>query len=298
MDLDAIAVFVKVVETGSFSGAARLLKMPKTTVSAKVAALEKRLGVILIHRTTRKLFVTEAGEQYFRHCANAVREIELGESALQATQAAPSGLLKVTAPVDFGHTLLPKIVHAYLEQYPGTSVELLLVNRTVDLVGEGVDLAIRAGRLKDSSLIAKRFFAIETNLWASPSYLAEAGIPRRPSELAQHRLVALSSMKTTTLTKGKQSAEVAVHSRVVTDDFEVVKAMIALGEGIGWLPDFHITDAASTGELVQVLPEWKTEVAGGFNFVYPGSRYASPKVQAFIGTALGLMGEGGHMVAS
>lgn len=291
MDLDAIAVFVKVVETGSFSGAARLLKMPKTTVSAKVAALEKRLGVILIHRTTRKLSVTEAGEQYFGHCANAVREIELGESALQATQAGPSGLLKVTAPVDFGHTLLPNIVHAYLQRYPGTSVELQLTSRTVDLVGEGVDLAIRAGRLKDSSLIARRFFAIETKLWAAKSYLADAGVPQQPSELARHRLVALSSMKTVMLTRGRKSAEVAVSSRVVTDDFEVVKAMIALGEGIGWLPDFHIKGAPAGGELVQVMPDWKTEVAGGFNFVYPGSRYASPKVQAFIATALALMGE-------
>jgi DNA-binding transcriptional LysR family regulator len=297
MDLDAIAVFVKVVETGSFSGAARLLKMPKTTVSAKVAALEKRLGVILIHRTTRKLFVTEAGEQYFHHCANAVREIELGESALQYSQGVPSGLLKVTAPVDFGHTLLPKIVHAYLEKYPGTSVELLLVNRTVDLVGEGVDLAIRAGRLKDSSLIAKRFFAIETNLWAAPAYLAEAGTPRQPSDLARHRLLALSSMTSTTLGKGKQSVAIAINSRVLTDDFEVVKAMIMLGAGIGWLPDFHITDAQAAGTLVQVLPEWKTEVAGGFNFVYPGSRYASPKVQAFIATAVELMGEGGPAAA-
>ncbi len=292
MDLDAIAVFVKVVETGSFSGAARQLSMPKTTVSAKVAALEKRLGAILIHRTTRKLSVTEAGEQYFHHCANAVREIELGESALQATQAAPSGLLRVTAPVDFGHTLLPRIVHTYLDTYAGTSIELLLSNRTVDLVGEGVDLAIRAGRLKDSSLIARRFFGIETNLWATPAYLAKAGLPQKPSDLAGHRVLALQSLKSTTLTKGGASAEVVASSRVVTGDYEVIKAMILLGEGIGWLPDFHVRDVAAKGELVQVLKDWKTEMGGGFNFVYPGSRYASPKVQGFIATALALMGEG------
>ena len=147
MDLDAIAVFVKVVEAGNFASAARLLNMPKTTVSAKVAALEKRLGTILIQRTTRKLYVTQAGEQYYRHCATAVREIALGEAALMATHNTPSGVLKLTAPVDLGHTLLPKIVHAYLERYPGTRVELLLSNRMADLVGEGIDLAIRAGRL-------------------------------------------------------------------------------------------------------------------------------------------------------
>ena len=285
MDLDAIAVFVKVVEAGSFAGAARLLKMPKTTVSAKVAALEKRLGAILIQRTTRKLYVTEAGEQYFRHCANAVREIELGESALLASQNIPTGLLKVTAPIDLGHTLLPKIVHAYLERYPGTSVELLLSNRKSDLVGEGIDLAIRAGRLEDSSLIARRFMPIAIALWASPAYLAKAGTPKHPRELAQHRLVSLSSMRTSHLSKGKESVQVAIDSRVITDDFEAVKAMVLAGEGIGWLPDFIM----APGTLVPVLPGWATEDTGGFSFVYPGKKYASPKVQAFIATALSLV---------
>ncbi len=286
MDLDAIAVFVKVVEAGSFAGAARLLKMPKTTVSAKVAALEKRLGTILIQRTTRKLHVTEAGERYFRHCANAVREIELGESALLATQNTPTGLLKLTSPIDLGHTLLPKIVHAYLEQYPGTSVELVLASRIADLVGEGIDLAIRAGRLEDSSLIAKPFMPITINLWSSPGYLASAGSPAHPRELRKHRLIALSSMAAPHLTNGKSSVQVAVTSRVVTDDFEAVKAMVMAGEGIGWLPDFLVADAAASGALIPVLPNWKAEGIGGFSFVYPGKKYASPKVQAFMATAL------------
>ncbi len=289
MDLDAIAVFVKVVEVGSFSGAARLLKMPKTTVSAKVAALEKRLGAILIQRTTRKLFVTEAGEQYFRHCANAVREIELGESALLAAQNTPTGVLKVTSPIDLGHTLLPRIVHAYLEQYPGTSVEMVLSNRISDLVGEGIDLAIRAGRLEDSSMIARRFMPITIKLWASPAYLAVAGAPAHPRELAKHRLLALSSMRTSHLTNGKSTVPVAIASRVATDDFETVKALLIAGEGIGWLPDFIIADAVSAGALAPVLPAWMMENVGDFSFVYPGKKYASPKVQAFIATALRLV---------
>jgi DNA-binding transcriptional LysR family regulator len=149
-NLDAIPVFVKVVEAGSFSAAARLLNMPKTTVSAKIAALEKRLALKLIQRTTRKLHVTEAGMKYFRHCANAIRELELGEAALQSAQSEPTGLLRVTAAVDIGHVVLPRITRAYLARYPGTSVELLISNRIVDLIGEGIDLAIRAGTLKDS----------------------------------------------------------------------------------------------------------------------------------------------------
>ena len=168
--MDAITVFVKVVEAGSFSVAARrLVGMPKTTVSAKVAGLEKRLGVQLIQRTTRKLRMTEAGETYFHHCAIAIREVELGEAALQSAKKEPSGVLKVTASVELGHALLPRLARAYAAKYPDVSLELIITNRIVDLVGEGVDLAIRwALALKDSSLIARRFFETRSNLWASP----------------------------------------------------------------------------------------------------------------------------------
>ena len=174
--MDAIAVFVKVVEAGSFSAAARRLGLPKTTVSAKVAGLEKRLGVLLIQRTTRQLRMTEAGEKYFHHCAIATREVELGEAALQSAKDKPCGVLKVTAPVDFGRAVLPRIVRAYAAKYPDVSVELMVTNRIVDVVEEGVDLAIRwAGALKDSSLIARRFIETRSNLWASPKYLKALG---------------------------------------------------------------------------------------------------------------------------
>ena len=164
--MDEILVFVKVVEGGSFSAAARRLGMPKTTVSAKVAGLERRLGVNLIQRTTRKLRMTEAGEQYFHHCAIAIREVELGEAALQSAKGKPSGVLKITAPVDLGHTILPRIARAYAAKYPDVSLELIVTNRTVDLVGEGVDLAIRSETvLKDSSLIARRFFEPRNRSW-------------------------------------------------------------------------------------------------------------------------------------
>src|SRR5262245_13474196 len=182
--MDAIAVFVKVVEAGSFSAAARRLGLPKTTVSAKVAALEKRLGVRLIQRTTRKLHITEAGETYFRHCAIAIREVELGEAALQSAKEKPGGILKVTISVDLGHALLPRIAQAYAAQYPDVSLELILTNRVVDLVEEGVDLAIRwGGALKDSSLIARRFIETRSALWASPKYMKRFGKLSHPRDL-------------------------------------------------------------------------------------------------------------------
>ncbi len=289
MSLDAIAVFVKVVQAGSFSEAARQLGMPKTTVSAKVATLEKRLGVNLIRRTTRKLFVTEAGEAYFRHCANAMREVELGEAALLSSKSIPSGLLRVTAPVDIGHAILPRIAHAYLDKHPGTRIEMIISNRIVDLVGEGIDLAIRAAALKDSSLIAKRFMQVNAGLWASPAYLAEHGTPSHPRDLAGFRIVTYRGMKTLHLSKGKQELQLPISGRVTADDLETIRGLLIHEEGIGWLPYFLADEAAASGLLVPVLPQWKCKPEEGIYFVYPGQKYATPNVKAFVSTALDVL---------
>jgi DNA-binding transcriptional LysR family regulator len=288
--MEAIAVFVKVVETGSFSAAARRLGMPKTTVSAKVAGLEKRLGVRLIERTTRKLRMTEAGEKYFRHCEIAIREVELGEAALQSAKERPYGVLKVTASVDLGHALLPRIARAYTAKYPDVSLDLILTNRVVDLVGEGVDLAIRwADALKDSSLIARRFIDTSSSLWASPNYLKKFGKPTHPRDLANAAFVTHPILKgAVLLTNGKSDFKVQMNGRVQADDGEIMKALVVLGEGIAWLPDYLTADAAKAGKLVQVLSHWrpKQQQRGTLYFVYAGRRYASPKVEAFIQIAL------------
>ena len=287
MSLDDIAVFVKVVETGSFSAAARRLGSPKATVSAKVARLEKRLGLSLIQRTTRKLRVTDAGQQYFRHCAAAIREVEVAEAALQSTSGKPSGVLKVTAPVDLGHTLLPRLVHAYAAKYPDVSIELLVTNRVIDLVGEGIDLAIRPGQtLKDSSLIAQRFFEMETNLWASPHYLQRLGGLNHPRDLQRARLLGFSARSSVVLTNGKSDVEVTLAGQIRADDFETIKGLVLLGEGIAWLPDFLAEDAARAGTLVPAVSQWRPKERGAFYFVYVGRKYGLPKVQAFIETAL------------
>jgi DNA-binding transcriptional LysR family regulator len=289
LSLDDIAVFVRVIETGSFSAAARRLGMPKATVSAKVARLEKRLGLTLIQRTTRKLRLTEAGEHYFRHSAEAIREVEMAEAALQATSGKPSGVLKVTAPVDLGHTLLPRIVHAYAAKYPDVAIELLVTNRVVDLVGEGIDLAIRPSQaLKDSSLIAQRFFEMGSNLWASPGYLQRLGTPTHPRDLKKARFVGFSARSAIMLTNGKSDMEISIAGPIRVDDFETIEALLLLGEGIAWLPDFLAEEAARAGKLVPVLPHWRPKERGAFYFVYLGRQYRLPKVQAFIQTALAL----------
>lgn len=289
-NIGAVTVFVKVVEAGSFSAAARRLDMPKTTVSAKVAGLEKRLGVRLIQRTTRKLRMTEAGENYFRHCEIAVREVELGEAALQSAKQRPYGVLKLTASVDLGHALLPRIAQAYTAKYPDVSLDLILTNRIVDLVGEGVDLAIRwADALKDSSLIARRFTDTSSGLWTSPSYLKRFGRATHPRDLANAAFVTHPILKgSVLLTNGKSDFKVQMKGRIQVDDGEIMKALIVGGEGIAWLPDYLAADAAKASKLVQVLPHWrpKQQQRGTLYFVYPGRRYTSPKVEAFIQTAL------------
>ena len=261
--------------------------MPKATVSARVARLEKRLGLSLIQRTTRKLRVTDAGEQYFRHCAEAIREVEVAEAALQSTSGKPSGVLKVTAPVDLGHTLLPRIVHAYAARYPDIAIELLVTNRVVDLVGEGIDLAIRPGQvLKDSSLIAQRFFGMQSNLWTSPRYLERLGTVTHPRELKAASILGFLARNSIVLTNGKSDVEVSIAGRIRADDFETIKALLLLGEGIAWLPDFLAAEAAQAGALVPVLPQWAPKEQGAFYFVYAGRKYGLPKVQAFMETAL------------
>jgi DNA-binding transcriptional LysR family regulator len=287
--MDAVTVFVRVVEAGSFAAAAKRLGMPKTTVSAKVAGLERRLGVNLIQRTTRKLRMTDVGEKYYHHCAIATREVELGEAALQSAKEKPSGVLKVTAPVDLGHALLPRIARAYTAKYPDVSLEATLTNRVVDLVEEGVDLAIRwGGALKDSSLIARRFVETSSNLWASTKYLKGLGKPVHPRDLANAAFLAHPVLKRVMLTNGKSDFELLLSGRVYVDDLEVIAAMLVLGDGIAWLPDFLVRSAVEDGKLVPALSQWRPKKYQNWTyyFVYPGRRYILPKVESFIQTAL------------
>lgn len=288
MDIDAISVFVKVVESGSFSGAARLLRMPKTTVSAKVAGLEKRLGVTLIQRTTRRLHITEAGQTYFRHCAAAIKEIELGESSLLASRDHPNGLIRITAPIDIGHSLLPRFVSEYIRIYPDVQVELIVTNRVVDLVGEGIDLAIRVGDLKDSTLVAKKFFEVNFEFCATPDYIAKFGIPKDPTDISNYQVLMHPVMrsKPIELTDGKSTQTIYTHARVGADEIETIKELTLLHMGIGWLPAFLVDEEIKAKTLIRVLPRWKMPTQGNYSFVYPGQRYSSPNVKAFIELAM------------
>jgi DNA-binding transcriptional LysR family regulator len=277
MELDGIAIFVKVVQAGSFSGAARLLGMPNTTVSAKVARLEKRLGVTLIQRTTRKLNITPAGQAYFERCARGLEEIEAAEAEVSLSAAEPRGLLRITAPGDVAMGMLPPIVGRFLARFPRTRVEVLVANRVIDLLAEGVHLAIRAARLRDSTLVARRFVPFSGGLWASRAYLGRRGTPRTPADLEAHDCLVFPrfSAQPLRLSDGRGRAEVRFTGRLAVDDPQTLRNFVLQGEGIGTLPDY----LARATPLVRVLPKW-TWTSGAL----------SANVRAFIDTALIVQG--------
>ncbi|KYG70626.1 hypothetical protein AZI85_01440 [Bdellovibrio bacteriovorus] len=286
MNLDGIDVFVKVVQAGSFTAAAKLLNMPTTTVSGKVAQLERRLGVTLLQRTTRKLNLTQAGSKFFSRCVKALEEVEAGESELTAIKAEPQGLLKITTVADLGHSLMPDLIRGYLKKYPQMKVELILTTRVVDLIGEGIDLALRTGNLEDSTLIAKKFYNDELGLWASPAYLKKNGIPKAVKDLKKHQFIKFSSSPRLFKTMSDKDAEkLVMPSRIFVDDMETMKAFVLGGDGIGTLPGTLADKEEKAGKIVRVLPGWRWGAAN-FYFVYPPQRFVSLKVQTFIEHAL------------
>ncbi len=283
MNLDGIDVFVKVIQAGSFSGAAKLLKMPVTTVSGKVAALEKRLGTTLIHRTTRKLSLTQSGTAFFHRCVKALDEISAGENEIENVKSEPEGLLKITTVADIGHTLLPSIISGYLKKYPKMKVELILTSRIVDLVSEGVDLAIRIGKLKDSTMMSKQYRESKGCLWATPGYIKKYGMPTHPRELKKHNFIKFeNSFNPLKLTNGKEIIEVVLDGRVSVDDMQAAKTFTLQGEGIGLVSNFLCESEEANGKLIRILPAWSWANFSILTFVYPPQRFVSPKVQSFI----------------
>lgn len=283
MDLNEISVFLQVVQTGSFTQAARKLGMPNSTVSSKVSSLERRLGVTLIQRTTRRLQVTPAGQAYFKRCIQGLEEIQAAELEIASIQGEPQGLLRLTAPVELGSEVLPDLISGFIKKYPKVSVEVLLSDRRIDLLAESVDLAIRAGELKDSSLIAKKLGSAYFAPFASPKYLKARGPLKHPRELRAHECVQFTPLGSEDwrLTSAKGSLHVSVPGRILINDLNMVKRMATAGVGIALLPVFFCLAEIRAGKLTRVLPEWSTG-EGPVHFVYPAQKFVMPKLSRFI----------------
>lgn len=284
MDLNETLIFVKVVQAGSFSQAAKQLDMPNSTVSAKISSLEKRLGVTLLHRTTRKLHVTQAGQIFFARCLSGIDELKNAEEEVSLSQREPQGTLRITAPALLGSSLLPEIIAKFMTKYPKIKLEFILADRVVDLIAEGIDVAIRAGDLDDSSLIAKKIGLSYFAPFATTSYLKNHGLPIHPKDLRSHHCLQFSPLgkeKWNLVNKGKSKVSVALSGKIIIDDLNTIKELALAGEGIALLPTFICGPEIKKQKLVRVLPEWRSDVRP-LSFVYPPHKFAVPKLQAFI----------------
>ena len=284
MDLNEIVVFAKVVETRSFTAAAQQLGLPKSTVSRKIAQLEERLAARLIQRTTRKLSLTEIGQAYYERCARIVSDIQSAEQVVTDMQSTPRGLLKITAPIDLGAFRLGAVTAEFCASHPDIYVHLDLSDRVVDLVEEGMDLALRFGPLGESSLVARRLAHITMRLYASPDYLARRPPPNEPDDLADHDLIGFlprARFSTWSLVgPDDQTTELVPVPRMTSNNLLAVREAAIAGAGIALLPSFAVSCPVKV-PLIPVLPSWRTPTAELFA-VYPSTRNLSPKVRAYL----------------
>lgn len=282
--LAGMAVFARVVDAGGISAAARDLRLSKSAVSKQLAALEDRLGARLLQRTTRRMSLTEAGTGFLEHCRRVVAEAEAAESAVGALQAEPRGTLRINAPMTFGTMHLAAAMPDFLARYPQVSVDMALNDRLVDLLEEGFDVAVRIGRLADSSLVARKLAPARRVIVASPSYLDRRGRPETLAELAGHDTLGYSYISTADEWRfhgpdGEES--VRVEPRLKANNGEILLAACLAGAGVAAVPTFISGPSLRAGTLVRVLPQYES-VGLGIHAVWPTARHLSAKVRAFV----------------
>jgi len=292
--LKAMQAFVRVVETGSFSAVARESNSTQSAVSKQVFALERALGAQLLTRTTRSLALTEEGERYFEQARRLVAEIAEAESALRRGEHQLGGWLRVAASVGFGRMKLMPLVQQFLDRHPGVKIDLRLNDGFIDLVEQGIDVAVRIGHLADSSLVARRVGVTHRALVASRRYLRSLakGVkrPREPADLVQHNCIVYTELATRnawTFTAGPGASvragttqTVRVEGNLQTNSSEVVRAAVLAGIGIGYSPTWLFDDEIRSGQLQVLLPDWPA-TALPIHLVSPRERRNAAKVKAF-----------------
>jgi DNA-binding transcriptional LysR family regulator len=285
--LRAMATFVRIVESGSLTAAAERLDTSLTSVVRALSALEQSLGVRLLNRTTRRIALTDEGREYFERCRHLLAEVEEAEAALSARRVEPSGRLAVTAPVMFGRMHVGPVVTDFLAAYPQMRAELLLLDRVVDLLEEGIDVAIRIGSLPDSSLVAIPLGSTQRVVCASPDYLARCGTPGRPADLAGHRCIRFTGLSSGTeweFGRGKRQ-RVTIADIFATNQIDAALDACAKGLGCGRFLAYQVHDLLTSGRLVRVLPDDELEPVP-VSLAYAHSRLLSPRIRAFIDWAV------------
>lgn len=282
-NLRRMALFASVVDASSFTGAARRQGLSRSAVSRQVALLEDELGVRLLNRTTRTLSLTEAGEAYYQSCARIVAEAREASRKVRRLHDRPTGTLRVNGPV-IGHQLLVASVARYLELYPQISVELTLDDQYVNLVEQGIDVAVRIGHPADSSMVARRLAEVRQVICGSPAYFAGAGVPRHPRELAQHQWITyslLASPERFVFSSGRTRQTVRVSGRLRSNGGPAIRDALLAGLGLTLIPRFYVAADLASGRLQAVLEEHQVKLSALYA-VYPHRTHLARKVRLFI----------------
>jgi DNA-binding transcriptional LysR family regulator len=279
--------FVRTLELGSLSAAARESGTTQPTVSKLLAQLEQELAVRLFERSTRGLSPTEQGQQFYRDARLVLEQYDAAVSALQGMSGKPSGTLRINAPVALGQYRLNAIVQQFLAAHPGIGIELILNDRFVDLVEEGVDIAFRLGGVPPPDAVGRRLATIPRMLVASSAYLAARGTPATPQELAAHDFVrfAWTPGNALLLTREGEEVQVSTSSRYRVNNALAIREALTLGSGIGICPEWLVRDLLDSGELVRVLPDWSASPQDLY-LLYPSRRFQPLRARLFIDFAV------------
>ena len=283
-DLRRMAIFSAVVEAKSFSEAARRIGIAKSAISKHISMLENHLGVRLLNRTTRQLSLTEAGETYYRSCTRLVKEASEAAQEVRQLQSQPMGTLKLSCTIAFGTNHLIPLISQFHEQHPELKIDLLLGDEMVNLVDEGIDLAIRVGWLSESNLVAKKLFTSQRIIVASPEYLKKHGTPQLPTELVNHNWIIVTLLRSPqrcTFRHNGKLQTIHMMSTTRTNSINAAHAFVLNSDGITAMSSYVVDDDIKQGRLVQLLPEYETDEVSIYA-VYPDRHHVPAKVRLFI----------------
>ncbi|MDD9174397.1 LysR family transcriptional regulator [Aliivibrio finisterrensis] len=282
--LSAMRAFVRVVQMGSFSAAGRDMNTTQTTISKKVAALEQQIGVKLLTRSSRDHTLTPTGTEYFEQCVAILGDLDEAEARARAEIASPRGTIRIAAPVAFGRLVIAPHIAEFFTLYPEIKVDLVLGDKHVDMISDGIDVAIRARPLEDSSLVARHLFNNPMMLLASPQYLARYGEPKEPEELKKHNCLVFSNLKSINVwrfIKEDKELSVAVNGNFQSDNGDVLLEVALAGIGIVQLPNWMVNTHIKSGALKEIMGNYSGQTLP-FNAIYPQNRYVPLKVRCFV----------------
>lgn len=284
IDFNEVVVFIKVVDSGSFSGASKTLGFPRSTVSRKVSQLETALGIRLLHRSTRKLSLTPAGHDYYEKCSRAFMDIDQANQEITESQQSPAGLLRIAAPLASQNGFLCDWINEFLLLYENVNADIILSDENTDMIAEGVDVAFRAGVLQESSLIARKLLNTQLVLCASPTYLKNAPALTSVNSLKNHQGISFGSNRNKTswrLQNEKNITFVQLSDRVIVNSMEYAVQACLAGLGVALAPLAIVSPYLESNKLKRIFEDYVSDV-GGIYIVYPSKIHLSITVRTFI----------------